>query len=65
MALKLVRSWVGRLRATIKDAIGDLHSLLAYNTKHPISEFLTPTQVTDINNVLSDLENLLLQKRLK
>lgn len=65
MALKLVRSWRGVVRATIKDAKGDLQSLINYNTKHPSYNFLTPSQASDILLVISDLQILLDQKRLR
>lgn len=63
-ALRYRRAWVGRIRAVLKDAQGDLISLTAYNTKHPTYGFLTGTDLTNINNAILTIEDKLAQTRL-
>jgi hypothetical protein len=65
VALTTVRAWRGRLRAVIKDAQGDLQSLLNYNAKHPTYGFLTPSESAQVATVESILAAKLTATRLR
>lgn len=64
MAL-LVRVLRGLIRAKCKDAIGDLNSLVTYNTRNPLVGLLDAPTVTAIQAVTIRLTAQLLAKKVR
>jgi hypothetical protein len=50
MAARIVKSWRGRIRGSLKETVKDIQSLLNYNTKNPAVGFLS---AADINTLTS------------
>lgn len=65
MGLKLVKSWRGVVRGNLKDAQGDLTSLVHYQAKHPTYDLFTPAEVTQVEATVAILAAKIAATRLR